>query len=1155
MNGFHMAEPAWEHALWGVLALALLGYWLERRGGAHLERFLSASMQKRLVSRPSSTRRSLRLFLTVCATALLVLALMRPQWGLAFESVPSTGSELMICLDVSKSMLAEDVAPNRLERAKADLHDLLDHLDGNHAGLIAFAGKATVLCPMTPDFGFLRMVLDEAGPGSVARGGTSLSAPILKAVDGFGPAGDVARTLLLITDGEDHDSFPVEAAKKAAENGIRICAIGFGDEAGSEVYVTDPKTGARTLHRDREGSPVRTRLDGDTLREIVQATDGVYIPAGTGVLDIDSIYKQVIAKLHPGALTGRGRPVYKEGFQWAVLVALIALLGAVTMTSGRVAAPATARALGALVLAAVPFLAGTAYGDEPAPAPADGAAGADATEGAATGAGAPESAPPPEPQVDDPRALHNLALGQLEANALDEAERGFESARRAAGIDGTTRYQSTYNLGWVFVKRADAVLESKPEEALGHYQAAAAWFRDAARLRPDETDPRHNLEVVNRRALELADSLAKKQNQDLPARLDALIELQRAQCGAVRDLVAAAAAGGSKDAESLRPQFRELATAERQMLADAGKLTEETAQERDALEAKKEEERTPEEKIRRAQLEAVLHYMHRSSERLGQTRQHLRQKSGERAARRAAAALQELKRARDQLRDPVAVLGAIIADATELGEQTATHAAATGVAAAASDAPALPPWLTIEYLQEAQDDATQRTVELHERLRAGVEGWEAKEPEASETAAEAAPDPAEERTVALVRAALPHLQAGREAFERASAALAESASDRGATEQRAGILALLEAREQFLDLRGLIELLYRSQRQVEALLESVDAELRSQVVEMSAALAERQTKDVARGERLRTMVDDALAGLPAAPADTQNTPPDTSQEDEAAQAERRRLDLAIRLLPAIQTEMTSGAEALRGAAKAAPEQVATRLGEAAPPIARAAEKLGELRRLFFTIVEHLKDTLRRQVELADDTADAAAIADPAERSPKLAPLVPRQEELGAISGEIGRVLGEQATAGPPQGAAGAPGGQDPQAAAQAAEMQEKLARAAELVTAASGEMSSVAGALGADAPDLDLVAKGQKTAEEQLTEAILLLEPPRQEETEQDDKQSEQPEGDQDQQESKQPEERDASQQLQAVRDREAKRRAEKERGKSASYEPVDKDW
>ena len=336
MSEFRFAEPGWVHGLWSVLGFVALLFWLDRRGGGALDRLIGSALQQRLVQRPSLFRRRMRILFLGLSAACLVLALMRPQLGLRYVATPRIGAEIMVALDVSKSMLAEDVAPNRLERAKAEIVDLLSYLDGNQVGLIAFAGRATVLAPLTPDFSFLRLVLDGAGPHSVTRGGTRLEEPIRKAVKGFGPAREMSRVILLITDGGDHDSFPRDAATEAAEAGIVIIAIGLGDEAGSDIYITDPQTGARELLRDADGRVVKSGLDGELLRDLALATQGAYVPAGTGVLDLESIYQQHIEQLMLGQLDPRGKTVRDEGYQWAVLLALVLLVSSAAISGAAV---------------------------------------------------------------------------------------------------------------------------------------------------------------------------------------------------------------------------------------------------------------------------------------------------------------------------------------------------------------------------------------------------------------------------------------------------------------------------------------------------------------------------------------------------------------------------------------------------------------------------------------------------------------------------------------------------------------------------------------------------------------------------------------------------------------------------------------------------
>ncbi len=327
MSGFRFADHYWIHATWIVLAVAVLLIALQLRGRAILDQLVSRFMQLRLVHRTSLWRRIVAIVLLTLSMLLLVLALMRPQWGMTLQQSVRVDTQMMVCLDVSKSMLAEDVAPNRLERAKVELDSLLGLMhDGQQVGLIAFAGKATVLCPMTTDFGFLRLVLNEAEPQSVGLGGTKIGEAIQKAVDGFGQSGDINRLILLITDGEDHDSFPLEAADRAKEKGVRIVAIGFGAETGSKIEVTDPRTGVRTTVKDRDGNDVVSRLDGEMLRDIALRTEGAYIPAGTGALDLESIYRTHIATLMKGNLDTQRRVVRNEAFQWFVLAAIVMLL-------------------------------------------------------------------------------------------------------------------------------------------------------------------------------------------------------------------------------------------------------------------------------------------------------------------------------------------------------------------------------------------------------------------------------------------------------------------------------------------------------------------------------------------------------------------------------------------------------------------------------------------------------------------------------------------------------------------------------------------------------------------------------------------------------------------------------------------------------------
>lgn len=337
LAGLNFANPELGYLLVPALALGgLIGY-LELSPSRGFSSFISTVMQLRLARRLPSGRRLLRLGLMLVALVAGTLALTRPQTAGELESVSTAqvSADLMVVLDVSRSMLAEDAAPSRLKRAKAELNDLLGRLKGHRVGLVAFAGRAQVLCPLTPDYGFFRVVLERTDTRSVGRGGTRIGDGLRTAKAAFGaPGGGAARLVLLITDGEDQDSYAVEVAKELHKDGIRVVAIGFGDERGSEITLTDPNTGARSFLVDRDGQLVRSRLDGKTLREIALATEGAYIPAGVAALDLDSIIKEHIQPLVRERKEATVRSVPKEHYPWLILLALSALVVAVRLGKG-----------------------------------------------------------------------------------------------------------------------------------------------------------------------------------------------------------------------------------------------------------------------------------------------------------------------------------------------------------------------------------------------------------------------------------------------------------------------------------------------------------------------------------------------------------------------------------------------------------------------------------------------------------------------------------------------------------------------------------------------------------------------------------------------------------------------------------------------------
>jgi Ca-activated chloride channel family protein len=328
------ADTQWVHLFW--LAGAVVGAlgWLELRHRDRLSRFLSAVMQRRLVEAPTRGARLAKLLFIAAALAFGVLALMRPQTRGGLQTVGSArvSGDIMIVLDTSRSMLADDAAPSRLERAKAEISSLVAELDHHRVGLLVFAGRASLLCPPTTDDAFFRTVLRDVDTKAVGRGGTKIGVALRAAVEALGP-GDGAKLIVLITDGEDHDSFPEDAAKTARDVGIRVVTIGYGSEQGSQISVTNPDTGARTLVTDASGQPVVSRLDGALLRSIAETTQGAYVPAGTGVLDLESIVTKHIEPLVRASDVAATRVVPGEQYPWFALGALVCVVLAAWMSA------------------------------------------------------------------------------------------------------------------------------------------------------------------------------------------------------------------------------------------------------------------------------------------------------------------------------------------------------------------------------------------------------------------------------------------------------------------------------------------------------------------------------------------------------------------------------------------------------------------------------------------------------------------------------------------------------------------------------------------------------------------------------------------------------------------------------------------------------
>jgi Ca-activated chloride channel homolog len=333
MNSVHFENTDMLHLLWLLPVLLGIAAYRFRKKDQALARFAEIKLLEAINQSVSRARQWWKAVMVAAAAFLIVVSLARPAWNPRPEKVESKGRDIVFVLDVSRSMMAEDLKPNRLERAKLAIRDLVDKVEGDRVAMVAFAGKSIVKCPLTQDYGFFRLMLDDTGPESVSRGGTLIGDALRKTVDEvYSDRLKRYKDVILITDGEDQDSFPIEAAKEVGEHGIRLIAIGLGDEnEGQRIPIVNEK-GERTFLR-HGGQEVWSRLDADTLRKMVEATPGGrYLNVATGAFDLGAIYQDLLADAEKRYLESIKINRYQEKFQIFLGAAILLLLAEMALS-------------------------------------------------------------------------------------------------------------------------------------------------------------------------------------------------------------------------------------------------------------------------------------------------------------------------------------------------------------------------------------------------------------------------------------------------------------------------------------------------------------------------------------------------------------------------------------------------------------------------------------------------------------------------------------------------------------------------------------------------------------------------------------------------------------------------------------------------------
>ena len=295
-------------------------------------RYATANLVSRMLPRGRTASRVIAAALVTGAMALLVVALIDIRWGKVWREVPQKGIEVMFVLDVSRSMLAEDAAPNRLERAKQQIKDTIDEMAGDRVGLLVFAGDTKQQIPLTTHYDDFKQMLDDVGPQNVRRGGSRLGDAITAASQSFLTKSNAHKAMVVFTDGEDQESKPIEAARQAhKDTGVRIFTVGLGDmEKGSRIPVQSRDQRGYLQH---DGEQVWSKLHGDILSQVATETDGAYVPAGTKQVNMSDVYHRYIAGVEKEQFETARISQYEARYQWFLGAALVLLLLEIAITT------------------------------------------------------------------------------------------------------------------------------------------------------------------------------------------------------------------------------------------------------------------------------------------------------------------------------------------------------------------------------------------------------------------------------------------------------------------------------------------------------------------------------------------------------------------------------------------------------------------------------------------------------------------------------------------------------------------------------------------------------------------------------------------------------------------------------------------------------
>jgi len=506
------AYPLWLIAGLVICCLMLLQYRLAaRKRQTALQSFVAPQLMARLTASISHPKRLTKQVLVVAAVMLLFTALARPQFGYQWVDVKRKGIDLLFALDTSKSMLAEDIRPNRLKRASLAILDFVNQLDGDRVGLMPFAGSAYLMCPLTTDYDAFAQSLQAVDTNIIPKGGTNLG-EVISSADQILSTSANHKILIILTDGENLQGDVLATAAKAAQNGLTIYTVGVGTAAGELIPITE--NGRQGFVKDDSGNFVTSKLDASTLTSVAEKTGGLYVPLGTSGQGLETVYQSKLSLIPKETLAERRHKVPVDRFEWPLAVAIL-LLVIETLTgerkNGRVENGAVkkfwrlpGRTLGIFCMLSalsVSLLTQTSYASP----------GEDAFRAEKYLEASEYYSNQLKKKPDDPVLNYNYGTAAYRNNLNDEAAEAFHKALKSD--DPHLQQKAYFNLGNSLYKKGAESLQAKPEETLKKWQEAVDAYAASAKLAPNDKIPVNNKDLVEKQIEELKKRLPPPQKQ------------------------------------------------------------------------------------------------------------------------------------------------------------------------------------------------------------------------------------------------------------------------------------------------------------------------------------------------------------------------------------------------------------------------------------------------------------------------------------------------------------------------------------------------------------------------------------------------------------------------------------------------------------------